>query len=388
MHRGHCKYFSGSKDLKDTVVHDKETCNYCMMQESVRAEMFKEENPNYFCLFDQSMLGKNVGNADYLAETLVQIQLCYPMPLTEVRRDRSKRLVDLLQRLLLKIRLTATGQPISLMYPGEVRSLTHQLLLLQLKMFYAPAFKPPEWRYPYEIIDFMGQITDDMRNVPLWGRFHMWQTLLMVADLLYWITTIEGQEIIKKPKKSLPKAQRQMSKAVKESSFLQLTDQVLEALEEKVVSHSDLARIVCDGNLQRTCTACDKAITIGGFYYRGMRHTNVPVVVFSPDKDIVFSCGGAGCEDQLTDRSSVHPWTVTVSATVAELNPTRCDNCFLLAPIKEVHRLDNHSSQKWDFYCIKDEIQILTDTKQLYTKTALNTLNLPQTRFLLSGQYA
>ena len=178
-----------------------------------------------------------------------------------------------------------------------------------------------------------------MRNVPiLVPSYCMWQTFLMVLDLLHWLTSIEGVDILKKPMKSLPKAQRQVAMAIKEGSFLQLIDQVLEALEDKVVSHVDLARVVCDGNLDRACTACHKPITIGGFYYRGGRHTEVPVVVFSPHKDLTFSCGADTCEDQLTDFSTVHPWTVAVSATVAKLSQTMCDHCFLLAPIKEVHR--------------------------------------------------
>ena len=105
----------------------------------------------------------------------VEIQLCYPIPITVAPRYRSKRFVDLLQRLHLKIGLPATGQPISLMYPEEVSSIALQLLLLQVKMFYAPAFKPPGWSYLHEITDLMGLITDNMRQFPLWGQFHIVQ---------------------------------------------------------------------------------------------------------------------------------------------------------------------------------------------------------------------
>ena len=67
--------------------------------------------------------------------------------------------------------------------------------------------------------------------------------------------SFQGQAILKKPEKSLPKEQRKISRAVKQSSFLNLVDQVLEAFELRVVTHSFLAGIVCNGDLRRACTA-------------------------------------------------------------------------------------------------------------------------------------
>ena len=79
--------------------------------------------------------------------------------------------------------------------------------------------------------------------------------------MLHWVATIEAKGMIKY-QKSLPKGLRQISLRVKNSSYIRLTDKVLDALEKRVVSHSDLAAIICSDNLQRECTSCKKDITI------------------------------------------------------------------------------------------------------------------------------
>ena len=45
----------------------------------------------------------------------------------------------------------------------------------------------------------------------------MWNTFLMVVDLLHWVATIESEGMIKSLQKSLLKGQRQMSLRVKNS---------------------------------------------------------------------------------------------------------------------------------------------------------------------------
>ena len=158
--------------------------------------------------------------------------------------------------------------------------------------------------------------------------------------MLHWVATIEAEGMIKY-QKSLPKGQRQMSLRVKNTSYIRLTDKVLDALEKRVVSHSDLAAIVCNDNLQRECTSCKKDITIKGvsFSYLGVRNSGIPVVVLSPAQDDLFSCGSKVCEKKMDEETQLDAWHMSVTAIVSQLLPTSCDYCFLLAPVKEVHRL-------------------------------------------------
>ena len=77
---------------------------------------------------------------------------------------------------------------------------------------------------------------------------------LLLIEILYMVESVKTDGLIKKPDKSLPKAQRPMSKKVRESSFLQVVDKILETLQEKLVSTRELAAIICEDNLQRECS--------------------------------------------------------------------------------------------------------------------------------------
>ena len=129
---------------------------------------------------------------------------------------------------------------------------------------------------------------------------------------------------------------------MRNGSFLRVIDQILEALEKKVVSQKDLANIVCDGNVQRVCGICNKEITVQQavsiWGLDGILET--PCVVFAPGLDNLFYCGAQACaapqsQDLLVEALS---WTTAVTAAKSQLRPTRCDFCFLLAPVDDVQR--------------------------------------------------
>ena len=170
----------------------------------------------------------------------------------------------------------------------------------------------------------------------------MWDTFLLLMDILFMVEAITIDGLIKKPDKSLPKAQRQMSKKVRESSFLQLVDKILEALREKLVSTRELAAIICEDNLQRGCSTCKKGIVIQTFASFGIMWVSrrAPCVLLGPGLEQLFSCGDKACTAKLImdGGAELRSWNMAINAVVSQLAPTRCDSCFLLAPVKEVHR--------------------------------------------------
>ena len=325
VHRRHCRYISGEKGLEGTVVHQKETCSHCIMGEAAGLALYKENNPNYICTFDR------------MNYALMQSQLWCPVPLVRPAECRVERLVDLLQRLLLKIKLTE--HPVSQLYPGHIDLIRDELCALRLKLYTERVIYPGNYQNPVDNRRLSNLLTSDLIRVGPSGRFQMWQTFLMVEELLHWVVTIEAEGMIKNPQKSLPKDQRQMSLRVKNSSYLKLTDKVLDVLEKRVVSHSDLATILCDDNLQRVCSSCKRDITIRGFSFNGVRDSRLPVVVLSPAQDNLYSCGAKVCEEKMGDEAQLQAWSVSVCAVISQLLPTSCDYCFLLPPVKEVHRL-------------------------------------------------
>ena len=63
----------------------------------------------------------------------------------------------------------------------------------------------------------------------------------------------------------------------------------------------------------------------------------------------MFSCGSLECKENFLEKLSYGMWTAVLTNTRAKLEPTRCDFCFLCAPLQEVHR----SLCKTKNYCSK-----------------------------------
>ena len=128
---------------------------------------------------------------------------------------------------------------------------------------------------------------------------------------------------------------------MRESSFLQVVEKILEALQEKLVSIRELAAIICEDNMQRECSTCKKGIVILTFAsFTGVWLSRAPCVIFGPGIGNMFTCGDFACTQQLimNGGAELRSWNTATKSVVSQLAPTRCDNCFLLAPVKEVHR--------------------------------------------------
>ena len=136
-----------------------------------------------------------------------------------------------------------------------------------------------------------------------------------------------------------------------------IVDKILEALEDNLIPHSELVNIACEGNLEQNCTVCQKEITVTRMWYLGSGlgdlkedSAQMPVTAsgcLDPLEGVVFDCGSLECSRERF--SSFRIWSDVVTSTVTKLIPTRCDFCFLCAPLQEVHR----SLCKTKNYCSK-----------------------------------
>ena len=124
------------------------------------------------------------------------------------------------------------------------------------------------------------------------------------------------------------------------SRYFKVVDQILDALEQQLVSQEDLAAIACEGDLQRACSTCGKEVTIRAISPTKRRLVGIPSVLLLPTSNHLFSCGHSECE--LGVPAEVNSWLAAVDATLHKLWETMCDNCFLLAPAKDVHRSYHH----------------------------------------------
>ena len=327
VHKRHCKYFSGKKTLEESDLHNKETCSRCIKQEAAGRKVFKGENPTYVCLHDPKL------NSCNFAKFKSFLRDNYPMPSRESPSSTFQRIIDVLQSILLKIQVTK--QPIFRLYPIEVELIANELEKAQAALFHNAAVYPKNYPFFADFEDLHKLLTKDLKSVS--ARDEMWTTFEMVIELAYDVQLIERDRLIKNPEKSLPEKERKMSEMVRgggASAYLKIVDQILDALEQQLVSLENLAAIVCEGNLQRACSSCDKEVTIRAVCFGGLRIEGMPSVLFCPTSSALFSCGHPECL-QSPEKNS---WVAAVIATHHKLWETMCDNCFLLAPAQDVHR--------------------------------------------------
>ena len=226
------------------------------------------------------------------------------------------------------------------MYPSKIKAIADELEKLHATILNHAAVYPRN--FPFFVFNFLEGLskllTEDLRSLGARDPYQMWTTFLMVFDLSMDVRLIEMDKIIKNPEKSLPEKERKVSEMVRDgaSDYLRRVDKVLDALEQQLVTHEDLAAIVCEGNMLRACSTCGKEVTIGAVSVGWSRIEGMPSVLFLPSSRVLFSCGHADCS--LGILPGAFAWLAAVSATFHKLWKTKCDNCFLLAPAQDVHR--------------------------------------------------
>ena len=308
VHKRHCKYFSGKKSLEESNLHKKETCGRCIKQEAAGRKVFKENNPTYVCPDDPIL------NSSNLAKVNSFLRDKYPMSLRESPSNRFERVLDVLQSILLKIKVTK--QPIFRLYPSEVELIADELEIVRTAIIkYAAVFPRNYPFFPY-LGGLQKLLTTDLESVGARDPYQMWTTFLIVFDLLLHVAMIEMDRIIKNPEKSLPEKERKISEMARgggASAYLRRVDKILDALEQQLVSQENLAAIVCEGNLQRACSTCGKEVTIRAVCVGGLRIVGIPLVLFLPTSSDLFSRGHSECVLRMSPEAC--SWVTAVSAT-------------------------------------------------------------------------
>ena len=322
-HRQHCKHLANLAGQ----VHDKENCKDCVLQASAGREVFKASNPIYICT--------SANNPEL--ETLASV--------ANDPEDRIERTVRALQRLLVKMQLTK--------HPA-IRTIDIEKVKADLEVLrgdiYAGRLQNPKMTpsYTASLPKFTGFSTK--RDV-----FKTWDTCEILSDILNLLVMVKADQMLKSPEKSLSAKWREASKKVREGPFLLIVDRILEALEEQVVPHGQLAEIVCEGKLEQNCTVCQKKIVVTRIWFPmptvsvARQLHGAASVCFFPAEGVTFSCGSVECEENRQDRISNALWVSVMTSTIAKLENSRCDFCFLCAPVGEVHR----SQCKTKNYCSK-----------------------------------
>ena len=100
------------------------------------------------------------------------------MPSRESCSSRFKRIFDVLQTVLLKIKVTK--QPIFHLYPSEVELIAYDLDVMRTAIFSFAAVFPRNYPLFADLRDLRKLLTPDLGNVGARDPYQMWTTFLMV----------------------------------------------------------------------------------------------------------------------------------------------------------------------------------------------------------------
>ena len=137
---------------------------------------------------------------------------------------------------------------------------------------------------------------------------------------------------------SLPSNFRQMSK---KDEFLEVADKIIEALDQEIVPFRDLAAIACGGKTQQNCSQCHKKIVVQGIVLYDLPvRASLTEITFNSIETRRYVCESSECykKERHGKDKKYTSWFMAVITTHSRLHETRCDHCFLLAPLNEVHR--------------------------------------------------
>ena len=264
--------------------------------------------------------------------------------LTSNPEDRTERVVKVMQGLLEKI-IDATDSAAQMV---EIEDVAANLLNMRLKIYGNRLLNPKKTHHLVVNNGF-----SDFMTTPSSDESDTLKNLKTLNLLFVQLGLIKLDQVLKSPEKSLPPAWRETSRKVREGPFLMVVDKILEALEDQEIPHSELVDIASGGNLEQNCTVCQKEITVTRMWYpEAEGGATLPVtasVYLCPLEGVVFFCGSLDCMENYLERLSFGMWGTVLLSTLAKLEPTRCDFCFLCAPLTEVHR----SLCKTKNYCSK-----------------------------------
>ena len=329
VHKNHCKFLSGRKKGEDSE-HNLETCKTCIAFRSAGVSVHKPTNPTYFCIFLLKDWSWNK----------IPSQYPHPFPFTGLPGDRFEKMVTVAQKILLKIKMT---EDLPYMLDNQVDEIGQRLwslrgLLYGLRLYGVTYDHMPildKLRITFFDPTSPWQVLQNACSRLYRGDYLLLRSFEIVKNLM--ISTNEVQfESSLKSLDSLPKDVRQMSK---KDQFFEVADKIIEALDKEVVPHQVLATIACKGKTKQNCSQCHKEVVVQSILTSYFTAKG-PAVVVNPLQTKRFVCEKPECikKEQESISAKEKSWYMPVLITYTKLSQTRCDYCFLLAPLKEVHR--------------------------------------------------
>ena len=334
VHKKHCRYLGGIKKAEHSE-HKQATCETCIKAKALGDLIFSPANPDYVCIYE---------HVDF---EILPATFPLPFPFTGSPEDRIERMLTAIQRILLKIK--ATKNQVYLVQPQHVEGLEKDLWDLRSKI-YINRIRGGD-QYSLEICESVASILlhpslSSWRPIAIEARRYAHQmfqdifkplaTLALLMQLISNTFNFNLEHSLSMD--SLPSKHRKMSQ---KDQFFEVVDRILDALDREMVPFHVLAAIACGERRVQRCSQCRKQIVIQGFSIDDFTFRMSDSDVFiSPVEGLRYTCEAPECFGNERRRYSdkVTPWMATVMATHTKLQGTRCDACFLMAPLNGVHR--------------------------------------------------
>ena len=198
---------------------------------------------------------------------------------------------------------------------------------------YAAAAKMDD---PEELLEKIKEISfDDIED-----QLGLWKTLKLILVKLSEHQLILGAQSLKELDVSVAVPEELRHCVEKEvGPFPSIVEKIIEAFissDPQFPTFQQLLEIMCGGNLNQTCTMCNKQIVVSASG-SGFDTEKMDRVVVHPYLPRMFFCGDEFCVEESDRRIfTFYKWVVAVNAAVVRLKPNRCDFCFKLS--EKVHR--------------------------------------------------
>ena len=224
----------------------------------------REDDPTYPNL-EKYMMQRMMSLAPHLSSH-------HPFPLSGLPGDRTERIIIILQKLLLK--MAYTQHKVTRKCSEEVEELLWIMMVNRSAIWFDRKTKPMpttnQWVVAainpgQEEVDKIKHKTGRLHQEYILSddHFRLYDLFMIVHTILEYTTGPLGkQHDFKDPLAMVPDSMRLLVEQSQNSTYLEVVDKVLEALEPQVVPYIDIVKIICGGSLEKLCSVCRRPVTV------------------------------------------------------------------------------------------------------------------------------
>ena len=337
VHRKHCSTLAAS--VVPGYQHKEEECTQCL---AVAAQGGPEavsdpESPVYPCILKRF---------DGSSKSLLTH---HPFSLDGDPEDRIERVVITIKKLLLKMALS--NHKVMETCSEEMGKMLAIMDLNRLMVWMLRKTKPhPEASVSLSSLHLGSDIWEDLmhksgRKVDEYALSDDPSRIFDICAILHNILDyIEGPVSMlrdfKDMERMFPEDLQSMMSRAQRSTFLATVDRLLDAMEHQLIPYAEVVKIICNGEVRKSCSICDKRVTVTEVTQIKKRLGRVACFFNILNMGIV-RCADPICDlcmDEHPSRIEYLKWYPLVYSYGLKYRENLCHFCFKLSSHGVVHR--------------------------------------------------